>query len=185
MKKGCVYADVLYRLATGLNIPCRGPMEDRQRSDVYGKTTPVKLVKTSTSRLVKLPNILHRPNVPLPSPNNKVYRTKQYHRQENNNRPIHSRHRQQRRRHTGEESYHKHQTQPPQRSYIHAKTKHATHVESRRQERLAGEFAPDDDRDANDVGYCEGAGAEGCHDVESGCAAEIDECDDDGEAAYD
>jgi hypothetical protein len=129
--------------------------------------------------LIQLPHILHRPNIPLPPPNSKVSRTRYHHSRKDNNGPVHSRHRQQRSRHRREESNHKDQTQPPQRNQIHTKAEDTAHRKSRWQERLSGEFAPDDARDAYDVGGCEGTGAERSDDVESSGAADVDERYDD------
>jgi hypothetical protein len=130
--------------------------------------------------LIQLPHILHRANIPLPPPNSKVSRTHQHHSRKDNDRPIHSDHRQQRRRHRREEGNHKDQTQPPQRNQINAEAEDTAHCESRWQEQLSGEFAPDDARDAYDVRGCEGTGAERSDDVESSGAADVYEGDDDG-----
>jgi hypothetical protein len=139
---------------------------------------------TSTFRLplfsIELPHILDRTNIPLPSPYSKVSRTHQHHSRKDNNRPVHSRHRQQRSRHSWKESNHEDQAQPPQRNQIHTKAEDTAHGKPRRQKRLTGEFPPDDAQDAYDVRGCQSTGAERCDDVESSGAADVDERDDDG-----
>jgi hypothetical protein len=142
----------------------------------YSLTSKFRLLHCS----IQLPHIFHWPNIPLPPPNSKVSRTQQHHSRKDNNRPVHSRHRQQWGRHAREESNHEDQAQPPQRNQIHTKAEDTAHGKPRRQKRLTGEFPPDDAQDAYDVRGCQSTGAERCDDVESSGAADVDERDDDG-----